>query len=89
MTSETIIELVIKQRDGRGSSSILVTQRLQDAFTCATHRFEASGKLIKLPDGQEDKNTTFLMLNDGKIVFDGSTLDFVHSKDPFIRSFID
>ena len=90
VTSETIIELVIKQRDARGSSSVVVTQRLQDAFTCATHRFDhVSGKLIKLPDGQEDQNTTFLMLNDGKIVFDGPTLDFVHSKDPFIRSFLE
>jgi len=90
VTSETIIELVIKQRDARGSSSVVVTQRLQDAFTCATHHFDqVSGKLIKLPDGQEDKNTTFLMLNDGKIVFDGPTLDFVHSKDPFIRSFLE
>jgi len=40
VTSEKIIELVIKQRDVRGSSSLLVTQRLQDAFTCATHRFD-------------------------------------------------
>lgn len=90
VTSETIIELVIKQRDARGSSSLLVTQRLQDAFTCATHRYDqVSGKLIKLPDGQEDKNTTFILLNEGKIVFDGPTLDFVHSKDPFIRSFLE
>ena len=90
VTSETIIELVIKQRDIEGSSSLLVTQRLQDAFTCATHRFDkTSGKLLKLPAGHEDRNTTFLMVNDGKIIFDGSTLDLVHSKDSFIRSFID
>jgi phospholipid/cholesterol/gamma-HCH transport system ATP-binding protein len=90
VTSEKIIELVIKQRDVRGSSSLLVTQRLQDAFTCATHRFDQTlGKLIKLPDGQEDKNTTFLVLNEGKIIFDGSTLDLVHSQDRFIRSFLE
>ncbi len=60
VTSEKIIELIIKQRDIRGSSSLLVTQRLQDAFTCATHRFDqALGRLIKLRDGEEDKNTTY------------------------------
>lgn len=90
VTSESIMELVIKQRDVRGSSSLLITERLQDAFICATHRFDhVSGKLIKLPDGQEDKNTTYLVLNNGKILFDGSTLDLVHSKDRFIRSFLD
>jgi phospholipid/cholesterol/gamma-HCH transport system ATP-binding protein len=89
VTSETIIELVIKQRDIRGSSSLLVTQRLQDAFNCATHRFDVtSGTLVKLPDGKEDENTTFLVLNEGKIVFDGSTLDLVHSQDAFIMSFL-
>ena len=90
VTSETIMELVIKQRDVRGSSSLLITERLQDAFLCPTHRFDqVSGKLIKLPDGQEDKNTTFLVLNNGKFLFDGSTLDLVHSNDRYIRSFLD
>ena len=90
VTSETIMELVIKQRDVRGSSSLLITERLQDAFLCPTHRFDqGSGKLIRLPDGQEDKNTTFLVLNNGKFLFDGSTLDLVHSSDRYIRSFLD
>lgn len=89
VTSERIIELVIKQRDIRGSSSLLVTQRLQDAFLCATDRFDqVLKKLIKVPAGEEDKNTTFLVLNEGKLIFDGSTLDLVHSRDRFIRSFI-
>ncbi|MEO6829052.1 MAG: ATP-binding cassette domain-containing protein, partial [Acidobacteriaceae bacterium] len=39
VTSTTIIQLVMKQRDVYESTALLVTHRLQDAFTLATHRF--------------------------------------------------
>jgi phospholipid/cholesterol/gamma-HCH transport system ATP-binding protein len=90
VTSEMIIELVIKQRDVHGSSCLLVTERLIDAFTCATHYFdEKTENLMKLPDGEENINTTFLVLNERKICFDGSTFDLVRSKDRFIVSFLE
>src|ERR1035438_741797 len=41
VTSTTIIELVMKERDVYRTPSILVTHRLQDAFTLCTHRFDA------------------------------------------------
>ena len=44
ITSTTIIELVMKQRDVYHTSSLLVTHRLQDAFTLATHSFDRAGK---------------------------------------------
>ena len=40
VTSNTIIELIVKQRDVYKTSALLVTHRLQDAFTMATHQFE-------------------------------------------------
>jgi len=39
ITSTTIMELVIKQRDVSHTTCLLITHRLQDAFTLATHRF--------------------------------------------------
>ena len=44
VTSTTIIELIVKQRDVYRTPSILVTHRLQDAFTMCTHRFDAEGR---------------------------------------------
>ena len=40
VTSTTIIELLVKQRDVYHNSSLLVSHRLQDAFTMATHYFD-------------------------------------------------
>ena len=89
ITSTTIIELVMKQRDVYGTSSLLVTHRLQDAFTLATHHFDkAENHMVPLPDGSLDPKTNFLVLHEGHIVFDGSTHDLVHSEDPFLKEYL-
>lgn len=89
VTSTTIIELIVKQRDVYRTPSLLVTHRLQDAFTMTSHRFsEAEGRMVPLPKGETDPNTTFLMLAEGRLIFDGSLHDLVHSQDPFVREFL-
>jgi phospholipid/cholesterol/gamma-HCH transport system ATP-binding protein len=89
VTSTTIIELIVKQRDVYHSPSLLVTHRLQDAFTMCTHHFDAAtGGMVPLPKGQTDPNTTFLMLSEGRLIFDGSLHELVHSQIPFVREFL-
>jgi phospholipid/cholesterol/gamma-HCH transport system ATP-binding protein len=90
VTSTTIIELIVKQRDAYHTPSVLVTHRLQDAFTMCSHRFEpAEDRMVPLPKGQTDLKTTFLMLADGHLIFDGSLHALVSSLDPFVREFIE
>jgi phospholipid/cholesterol/gamma-HCH transport system ATP-binding protein len=90
ITSTTIIELVVKQRDVFHTSSLLVTHRLQDAFTMATHRFDTEqNKMVPLPQGELDPQTTFLLLHDRELAFDGTTEELVHSTDPFIRDYLE
>ena len=89
VTSTTIIELIVKQRDVYRTPSVLVTHRLQDAFTMCTHRFDpASGSMVPLPSGQFDSKTTFLMLSEGNLIFDGSLAQLIGSQDPFVREFL-
>jgi phospholipid/cholesterol/gamma-HCH transport system ATP-binding protein len=90
VTSTTIIELIVKQRDVYKTPSLLVTHRLQDAFTMCSHRFDTEkDAMVPLPDGETHANTTFLMLNDGKLIFDGSLHDLVHSENEFVREFLE
>lgn len=90
VTSTTIIELIVKQRDVYRTPSVLVTHRLQDAFTMCSHRFEpAEDRMVPLPEGQYDANTTFLMLSEGRLIFDGSLHELVTSDDPLVREFIE
>jgi phospholipid/cholesterol/gamma-HCH transport system ATP-binding protein len=89
ITSTTIIELIMKQRDVYRTSSLLVTHRLQDAFVMTTHRYNTSTNSVEaLPEKQTDPNTTFLVLHDGELAFDGSTHDLLHSDDPFLKEFL-
>ena len=90
VTSTTIIELIVKERDVHRTPSILVTHRLQDAFMLCTHEFSTEYNcMIPFPNGESDLNTTFLMLNEGRLIFDGSLHDLVHSSDPFVREFLE
>jgi phospholipid/cholesterol/gamma-HCH transport system ATP-binding protein len=93
ITSTTIIELVMKQRDVSHTTSLMVTHRLQDAFMLATHRFDtATGGMTPIPtdaDGHNvDHSTRFLMLNEGGIVFHGNTEELIHSDDPWIKEYL-
>ena len=90
VTSNTIIELLVKQRDVYKTSALLVTHRLQDAFTMATHQFDKQTKQLRaLPRGQYcDVPMSFLMLRDGKVIFDGDVRQLAHTKDEYIREYI-
>jgi phospholipid/cholesterol/gamma-HCH transport system ATP-binding protein len=90
VTSNTIIELVVKQRDVYKTSSLLVTHRLQDAFTMATHFFDpADNKMRALPpDARGAVPMGFLVLRDGHIIFDGDLEGLRETKDDYIREYI-
>ncbi len=89
ITSTTIIELVVKQRDVSGTTALLITHRLQDAFTLATHRFNnETGHMEPIPDKGIDPRTRFLVLNEGCVVFDGTTEELVHSSDPWLKAYL-
>jgi phospholipid/cholesterol/gamma-HCH transport system ATP-binding protein len=89
ITSTTIVELIIKQRDVSHTTSLLITHRLQDAFTLAMNRYNPqTGHMERIPDNGIDPGTKFLVLNEGRVVFDGTTEDLVHSEDPWIKEYL-
>jgi phospholipid/cholesterol/gamma-HCH transport system ATP-binding protein len=89
ITSTTIIDLVIKQRDVTHTTSLLITHRLQDAFLLARNRFnQQTGKIEPIPNGGIDDSTKFLVLNEGRVVFDGTTHELVHTTDPWLKEYL-
>ncbi len=90
VTSNTIVELIMKQRDVYRTSSLLVTHRLQDAFTMATHEFDPkTSQLRGLPRGQYcDVPMSFLILREGQVIFDGDIRQLTQSKDEYIKEYI-
>ena len=90
VTSTTIVELIVKQRDVYKTSSLLVSHRLQDAFTMATHCFDPkTNRMQPLPPGAHgDVPMAFMVLREGKVIFDGDAAELAHSKDEYIREYI-
>lgn len=90
VTSTTIIELVIKQRDLFKISSLLVTHRLQDAFTMGTHYFDRTENRMKPlpPHTRAAVPMGFIILRDGKIIFDGDLKSLRETRDEYIREYI-
>ena len=90
VTSNTIVELIVKQRDVYKTSALMVTHRLQDAFTMATHQFDkTTNHMVALPKGQHaEVPMSFLLLRDGKVILDGDAKELVSSRDPYIREYI-
>jgi len=90
VTSNTIIELLVKQRDVYKTSSLLVTHRLQDAFTMGTHYFDRKENKMK-PLPAHSRATVpmgFLILHDGHIIFDGDLESLRETRDEYIREYI-
>ena len=90
VTSNTIIELLVKQRDVYKTSSLLVTHRLQDAFTMGTHYFDRSENKMKPlpPHSRATVPMYFLILRDGHIIFDGDLESLRETRDEYIREYI-
>lgn len=90
VTSTTIIELIMKQRDVYKTSALLVSHRLQDGFMLATHRYDPETKHMRPIDGMALREvlTTFLVLKEGKVVFDGTGSELAGVADPYIRQYI-
>jgi phospholipid/cholesterol/gamma-HCH transport system ATP-binding protein len=90
VTSNTIVELIMKQRDVYKTSALMVTHRLQDAFTMATYQFDkATNQMVALPKGQYcEVAMSFLILRDAKVIFDGDAHQLAASRDDYIREYI-
>ena len=90
ITSTRIIELIVKQRDVYKTSALMVTHRLQDGFIMASHHFDQqANKMVENAPGQKlDAHTTFMILRDGKILFDGMAHELAHTRNEYIKEYI-
>ncbi|HLJ88178.1 MAG TPA: ATP-binding cassette domain-containing protein [Candidatus Angelobacter sp.] len=90
ITSTTIVELIMKQRDESHTSSLLVSHRLQDGFVLASHSYDPVAKHMKaIENGDHSRvNTTFLILKDCRVIFDGTAEELGQVQDPYVREYI-
>jgi phospholipid/cholesterol/gamma-HCH transport system ATP-binding protein len=90
ITATTVDDEIIKLRDLENVSSLLVTHQLRDAFYVATHRAVRENGQIRIAPADERKESEaeFLMLRDGRLVFEGDTDALRGSKDTYLQTFL-
>jgi phospholipid/cholesterol/gamma-HCH transport system ATP-binding protein len=91
ITANLIIHLLIKERDLRNTAAILVTHRYQDGHLMANFRYNPeSGQIEPAREGEGpgSERTKFLVMNEGRLVFDGSEKELRASQDTYVRKFV-
>ena len=99
VTSQTIINLILRGRDTQGVTSMLATHRVQDAFGLANYRFDAeAGHVVQQNangaggDVQSQSRplseTNILVLRDGMVYCESSAAEFEHTPDEYLKKFL-
>jgi phospholipid/cholesterol/gamma-HCH transport system ATP-binding protein len=91
ITANLIIHLLIKERDSRNTAAILVTHRYQDGHLMANFRYNPDSDQIEPAregEGRGAVKTKFFVMNEGRLVFDGSEKELRASQDAYVRKFV-
>jgi phospholipid/cholesterol/gamma-HCH transport system ATP-binding protein len=91
ITAHTIIALLIKERDLAQTTTLMVTHRYQDGTLMANFRYNPeSGQLEHATEGGRklDVHTTFMVMQEGRLVFEGPQDRLEASSDPYISRFV-
>lgn len=96
ITANTIMALVAKERDTRNTSTVIVTHRYQDGQLMANFRFDvqpgpngqSGGHLVPDDHTRAGHKTIFMVMRDGRLVFEGSQSELENSADPYLHKFV-
>jgi phospholipid/cholesterol/gamma-HCH transport system ATP-binding protein len=91
ITATTVDDEIIKLRDLENVTSIVVTHQLRDAFYVATRTAsrEKDGSIrIETAGRDKERETEFMMLRDGLVVFEGDADALRNSSDEYIQKFL-
>jgi len=90
ITSHTIMALLVKARDISRTTTLVVTYRYQDGNVMANFRYNSEqGQLEPARNGaRREARTTFMVLHEGQLVFEGEQDQLEASQDPYISKFV-
>jgi len=90
ITAYTIIALLIKERDLGRTTTLMVTHRYQDGNLMANFRYNPEqGRLDPVHNGARSGiRTTFMVMREGRIVFEDDQDKLEASEDPYISKFV-
>ncbi|MFN7998846.1 MAG: ATP-binding cassette domain-containing protein [Bryobacteraceae bacterium] len=91
ITAYTIVALIVKERDLNNTTTLIVTYRYQDGNLVAKFRYNPeNGRLEPARDRKDQPapKTMFMILREGRLVFEGPQDELEASADPYISKFV-
>ena len=95
ITANTIMALIAKERDSRGTANLIVTQRYQDGQLMANFRYNRSSGQLEPASGNgagekgsDPTRTIFMVMKDGRVVFEGVQHELEASHDAYVQKFV-
>jgi phospholipid/cholesterol/gamma-HCH transport system ATP-binding protein len=89
ITANTIVALILKERDTRNTATIMVTHRYQDGHLMANFRYNPnSGDIERVGHSGGRVTTQFLVMKEGRLVFEGPEDKLRASQDPYVCKFV-
>jgi phospholipid/cholesterol/gamma-HCH transport system ATP-binding protein len=92
ITANTIMALIVKERDIRNTATMMATHRYQDGQLMANFRYNPdSGKLQRIStngDGAGSHKTRFLVFKEGRVAFEGTQPELQSSSDEYLSKFV-
>ena len=89
ITAHTIMALLIKERDVSQATTLMVTHRYQDGNLMANFRYNSEqGALEPVRGGDKEVKTTFMVMKEGQLIFEGDQDELEAAKDPYICKFV-
>jgi phospholipid/cholesterol/gamma-HCH transport system ATP-binding protein len=81
--------LVVKARDTRNTTSVIVSHRYQDGHIMANFRWNPDNGTIERAPGDAGihERTRFMVFRDGRIVFEGTEEELNSADDPYVAKF--
>jgi phospholipid/cholesterol/gamma-HCH transport system ATP-binding protein len=92
ITANTIIALILKEREMRNTATLMVTHRYLDGHLMANFRYNPSSETIERAapaTGESGRvKTRFFVMNAGQLAFEGSEAELQATQDPYVKKFL-
>lgn len=87
ITAHTIMALIIKERDIDNTTALVVTHRYQDGNLVANFRYNPDSERLD-PAASGTTKTVFMVLREGRLIFEGNQAELEASTDSYISKFV-
>ncbi|MBZ5723425.1 MAG: ATP-binding cassette domain-containing protein [Acidobacteriia bacterium] len=90
ITAQTIMALLIKERDTTHTTTLVVTHRYQDGNLIANFRYNSERRELEPArnGARRSARTTFMVLREGRLIFEGDQDRLEASPDPYVKKFV-